>query len=186
MAATIVVAVSSLPSLADYANGAPDYNREPVTENAGSMVAATPYDLTLETQGDMGDSPDAINPLNRKRHDSPETPLYLIRNDNDPESPYITPGKVRTDKQIPRPRGRFNWEDNGSNVLKKTTTRLIAPVSDYINKAPFPSGTWTLGFPSQGAKPYLGVDASRTPESGPGGSLPQTSTSSVDINIVER
>jgi hypothetical protein len=54
---------------------------------------------------------------------------------------------------------------------------LLAPNS--VNNAPYPSGTFTYGFPNESVGPYMGV-SNRTV----GGYLPQTSTSSVDINIV--
>jgi hypothetical protein len=56
---------------------------------------------------------------------------------------------------------------------------LLAPGSTD-GTGSFPSGQWSYGFPGEGGAPYRGVDGGTT-----GGTLPQTSTASVDLNIVD-
>jgi hypothetical protein len=67
------------------------------------------------------------------------------------------------------------WQQSASSL--PSGYGLLAPSS--VNNAPYPSGTFTYGFPNESIGPYMGV-SNRTV----GGFLPQTSTSSVDINIV--
>ena len=64
-----------------------------------------------------------------------------------------------------------------SGGLAPTTTALTAPAS--VNNQPLPSGEFSLGFGAGSAQPYTGPY-----KGGPyGGQLPQTSTSSVDLDV---
>ncbi|SRR5579885_602164 len=61
-------------------------------------------------------------------------------------------------------------------------TNTLAPNS--VNMYPIPSGTFDYGFPKTGPSPYLGTSGTSRKTS-LGGMLPQTATSSVDLNICD-
>ena len=85
--------------------------------------------------------------------------------------------------QLAPPLGRdttYGAAAPGSLGLNTTGTALQAPMS--VNTAPFPSGAFTYGFPNEPTTVFTGVSQ---PGNGNGGYLPATSTSSVDINIVD-
>lgn len=80
------------------------------------------------------------------------------------------PGKLTTAKT-----GKQNQQ-----LQEQAWYGLLAP-GTQVGTGSFPSGQWTYGFPATGGGPYQGVCGGSQ-----GGTLPPTSTSSVDINIVER
>jgi len=85
---------------------------------------------------------------------------------------FVSPGETRTtDSQ--------GYLDPNNSQLPLVQTGLMAPGS--VNPSPIPSGQFDLGFPEGSPQTYRGI---YNRPSGPAGStLPQTSTSSVDLNV---
>jgi hypothetical protein len=63
-------------------------------------------------------------------------------------------------------------------TLPQADYSLLAPNS--VNNNPYPSDQFTYGFPMEGSAPFMGVDHGSY-----GGTLPATSTSSVNLNSVQ-
>ena len=91
------------------------------------------------------------------------------------EGPGSTGGLYRTAEQAT---GLQNPQNSQS--MPQAWTSLMAP--DSVNTKPIPSGSYSLGFPRHGSTTYLGVDFSQA--ASVGGTLPQTSTCSTDLNII--
>lgn len=101
---------------------------------------------------------------------------------------YSTGGQARAD------RGTYDFTGLTANQsplsrggLEPATTALLAPDSEYIDKAPIPSGEFKYGFADQGSEPYRGVSGNRGGGRRAliGAALPPTATSSVDINTCD-
>jgi hypothetical protein len=179
-AAAVLSAFLILPSLAQgydtssFVNGAPDRNRAPQNENPGEMFAASPYGAQTATQGDTGVKTIDAQKTGEQFDQFGNLKQYVVGRRFDPATGQWVPILGKTNKQTPA----------CINADLKATTKLIAPLSTVGKPTAIPSGSFNYGFPSLGAKTYKGVDASKT-GGGNGGSLPPTSTGSVDINIVE-
>jgi hypothetical protein len=71
-----------------------------------------------------------------------------------------------------------NATGRNNQILQQAAAfNLLAPQS--VNMSPYPSGQFSYGFPNEPAAPFMGVSRGSV-----GGILPNTATSSVDINIV--
>lgn len=128
--------LSSTAFAAGYVNDEPpDYNRIPLNEGEGSVLQSG-----LPTQGDMGDSLYALDPLNRKKHDSPETPWSLVTppvdgpNETDPTK--VTLGR-RNMMGAPNSEGQpILKQARGGQLMQAGLGLLSAPGYNLSNLPP--------------------------------------------------